>query len=285
MNQQPAAVAVTPPRFTHVQNPSETLSQLSAGTPAVPVLEPWREPGLVAGFVGRKGGVSEGAFASMNLSDLIGDDPGAVAENWRRLRASLALNLTFARLVQVHGIEVITVTRDNAVERPRADAMVTREPGVILGIFSADCVPVLLSAAHERASGALHAGWRGVIGGIAAAGVAAMNSLGAPPASLRAALGPSIGPCCFEVDRELAERFVAEIPASLRYRREGRPGKAHLDLRAIVREQLIAVGVAPAAIETVGPCTRCAADRYFSRRAAGGAVTGLQLSFTGFARR
>ncbi len=218
----------------------------------------------------------------MNLSDLIGDDPDAVAENWRRLRASLSPNLAFARLIQVHGNAVIAVTRDNADERPRADAMVTREAGIILGIFTADCVPVLLSAAREQVAGVLHAGWRGVIGGIAGAGIRAMDLLGAPPHSIRAALGPSIGPCCFEVDRALADRFAAEIPGSAWHRREGRRGKAYLDLRAIVRDQLIAAGVASDAIESVGPCTRCASERYFSRRAAGGAVTGLQLSFVGF---
>lgn len=265
-----------------MQNPTETLSAREIS--AVPRLEPWRESGLVAGFLGREGGVSTGAFASMNLAELIGDDPAHVAENWRSLRASLAPELIFARLRQVHGNEVVVVTHANAGERPRADAMVTREAGIVLGIFSADCVPVLLSAPREHVCAAIHAGWRGVIAGIAGAGVRAMNSLGAAPGSIRAALGPSIGPCCFEVDRELADRFVAEVPGSGRHRREGRPGKAYLDLRAIVRDQLIAAGVAPDAIESVGPCTRCAADRYFSRRAAGGAVTGLQLSFVGFAQ-
>ena len=272
-----------------MQNPSHA-SSASAPAPSpvahpVPILEPWREAGLVAGFCGRGGGVSTGAFASMNLSDSIGDDPECVAENWRRMRAALAPDLVCARLVQVHASEVTEVSRANAHERPRADGMVTRESGIILGIFTADCVPVLLAAPRERVAGALHAGWRGAIGGIAGAGVAAMKSLGAPPPSIRAALGPSIGQCCFEVDRELADRFASEIPGAERYRREGRPGKAYLDLRAIVRDQLIAAGVASAAIESIGPCTRCAADRYFSRRAAGGAVTGLQLSFAGFAAR
>lgn len=239
---------------------------------------------MVAGFLGRDGGVSADAFASMNLSELVGDDPAYVAENWRRLRASLPPKMLFARLRQVHGNQVVVVTRKNSDDRQRADAMVTREAGIVLGILTADCVPVLLSAPRERVCAAVHAGWRGVIAGIAGASVRAMNSLGAPPGSIRAALGPSIGPCCFEVDRELADRFAAEITGASRHRREGRPGKAYLDLRAIVRDQLIAAGVAPDAIENLGPCTRCAPDRYFSRRAAGGAVTGLQLSFVGFAQ-
>jgi len=265
-----------------VQNPSETISPRNTG--GIARLVPWREPALVAGFLGRDGGVSTGAFASMNLSELVGDDPAHVAENWRRLHALLAPKLTFARLRQVHGNEVVVVTRGNLDHRPRADAMVTREIGIVLGIFTADCVPVLLSAPRERVCGAMHAGWRGVIAGIAGAGVRAMNSLGAAPGSIRAALGPSIGACCFEVDRELADRFVAEIPGARRHRREGRAGKAYLDLRAILRDQLIAAGVAPDAIENVGPCTRCACAQYFSRRAAGGAITGLQLSFAGFAQ-
>lgn len=265
-----------------MQNPSETLSAREIA--AVPRLEPWRDAGFVAGFLGRGGGVGTGAFASMNLSELVGDDPAHVAENWQRLRASLPTKLAFAHLRQVHGNEVVVVTRANSDDRPPADAMVTREYGIVLGIFTADCVPVLLSATRERVCGAMHAGWRGVIAGIAGAGVRAMSSLGAAPGSIRAALGPSIGPCCFEVDRELADRFAAEIPDAGRHRREGRAGKAYLDLRAIVRDQLIAAGVARDAIENLGPCTRCAAEHYFSRRAAGGAVTGLQLSFVGLAQ-
>ncbi|HUY27480.1 MAG TPA: peptidoglycan editing factor PgeF [Candidatus Binataceae bacterium] len=249
------------------------------------MLLPWPKPGLAAGFLGRLGGVSRGAFGSMNMSDQIGDEPRCVAENWRRLLAALAPGLIFARSIQVHGIDVRVVTRADANERPQADAMVTREAGIVLGIMTADCVPVLLSAPDYGTSGAMHAGWRGVIGGIAGAGIRAMNSIGAPPESIRAALGPSIGPCCFEVDRTLAERFSAEVPGADRHRREGRSGKAYLDLRAIVRDQLIAAGVAADAIESVGPCTRCAADRYFSRRAAGGATTGLQLSFAGFGHK
>ena len=265
-----------------MQNPSQKI--LPRRTGVIARLDPWREPALAAGFLGRDGGVSTGAFASMNLSELVGDDPAHVAENWRRVHASLAPKLSFARLRQVHGNEVVVVTRTNSDARPHADAMVTREPGIVLGIFTADCVPVLLSAARERVCGAMHAGWRGVIAGIAEAGVRAMNSLGAAPGSIRAALGPSIGPCCFEVDRELADRFAAEIPGAGRHRRDGRPAKAYLDLRAIVRDQLIAAGLAPNAIENVGPCTRCACAQYFSRRAAGGAITGLQLSFAGFAQ-
>lgn len=272
-----------------MRNPKQPTSmprEASAFEPVPPpILRPWSADRLVAGFCGRAGGVSVGEFATMNLSEAVGDVPESVAENWRLLRAALPSDSLVARVVQVHGSEIVEVTRDSARERPRADGMVTREAGVVLGILTADCVPVLLCDAHEHVAGALHAGWRGVLGGIAQAGIAAMNSLGADVGSIRAALGPSIGLCCFEVEQDLAERFSAEIPSASRHRRAGRPGKAYLDLRAIVRDQLIEAGLAPSAIESVGPCTRCSAARFFSRRAAGGAVTGLQLSFAGFAAR
>ena len=96
-------------------------------------------------------------------------------------------------------------------------------------------------------------------------------------------MGPSIGTCCFEVDAELGDRFGSEIEGARNHVRMGRPGKAFIDLRAIVRDQLERAGLAPANIASVGPCTRCESARFFSRRAAGGKTTGLQMSFVGFA--
>ena len=217
----------------------------------------------------------------MNLGQYVGDDPDDVAINWERVRAILPDGLIFSRVHQVHGNAVRVVTRADAHERPAADGMVTRERGVVLGIFTADCVPILMSTRDGDVAGALHAGWRGVIAGIAGNGIDAMEKLGARRGEIRAALGPSIGPCCFEVDADLASRFAAEIPGAARHARDGKPGKAYLDLRAIVRDQLVAAGVAAEAIEKVGPCTRCASDEYFSRRAAGGVTTGVQMSFAG----
>jgi YfiH family protein len=239
------------------------------------------EGGAIHGFLGRTGGVSGGAYATLNLGQFVGDDPAAVAENLRRVRAELERGGEFARVNQVHGAEIRIVTRDNAAERPSADGMVTREAGVMLAIFTADCVPILMRSKRGRVAAALHAGWRGVIGKIAREGVAAMERLGARADEISAALGPSIGGCCFEVDEDLADRFTREVPGAGRHRRPGRPGKAYLDLRAILRGQLMAAGLDAHAIEDVGPCTRCASERFFSRRAAGGITTGLQMSFIG----
>ncbi len=248
------------------------------------MLRVWRHPGVVHGFLGRLRGQSRGAFASLNLSQFVGDDPGDVSANWRRLRAALPDGIQVARVNQVHGNEVRWVTRANVEERPAADGMITTDPGIVLGIFTADCVPVLMVASGRRIACALHAGWRGVIAGIASNGVRAMTQAGARPDEINAALGPSIGPCCFEVDADLADRFIREIPSARDHARAGRPGKANLNLRAIVRDQLIVCGLSPDAIDCVGQCTRCASDQFFSRRAAGGATTGLQMSFVGFAR-
>jgi YfiH family protein len=246
-------------------------------------LTAWEIPGLVHGFCGRAGGVSTGPFASFNLAEWVGDEAGAVAENRRRWDARYP-NLRIARLIQVHGklVRQIDTTHDGT--RREGDGMVTATPGIALGVFTADCVPILMVDAEARVVGALHAGWRGTITGIAGEGVRAMAAIGARPHALRAALGPSIGPCCFEVDAELAERFMRTIPHARDHARAGRQGKAFLDLRGIIRGQLECGGLVPDAITSVGPCTRCADDTYFSRRGAGGAVTGLQMSFIGFER-
>ncbi len=257
---------------------------LPAAPPVTPVLTAWNGPPLMShGFMGRVGGVSQGPFASMNLARWVGDDPAAVNENWRRWHDAYP-DLTPAYLNQVHGDRVLTLAGGHDGVRRSADGMVTAMPGIALCIFSADCVPVLLTDRGCEVIGALHAGWRGTLANIAAEGVRAMVALGARPECIDAALGPSIGVCCFEVDLELAGRFAESLPESQRFSRLGRPGKAHLDLRPIIHTQLTAIGLNPDRIAAVGPCTRCANDRYFSRRATQGATTGLQMSFIALER-
>lgn len=248
-----------------------------------PVLVPWPDlRGVVHGFLGRLGGVSRGPFASLNLSYLVGDDRGAVDENWNRARRIIGESCAVATVRQVHGNDVRLVTRECAGAPPEGDGMVTAERGIILGILTADCVPILMIDAEARVACALHAGWRGTIAGIAGIGVRSMLEAGADPARIRAALGPSIGWCCFEVDAELADSFELEVEGAGEHVRPGRPGKAYLDLRGIVAHQLRERGVRSEAIIHMGPCTRCAHGSYFSRRSVGGAVSGLQLSVIGF---
>jgi YfiH family protein len=248
-------------------------------SPQIPILTAWDSPALSYGFLGRRGGVSIGPYESLNLAYWIGDDSVHVDENWRRLREVIGSETRVARVHQVHGKEVHIVTAENVSEKPAGDGMVTATPGIILAVASADCVPILLTDAREKVVAAIHAGWRGVIAGIAREAVAAMETLGVKSRDLLAALGPSIGMCCFEVDAELANRFAREIQGADRHSRGGRPGKAYLDLRAIITDQLMAAGLSREAITNIGPCTRCANDEFFSRRAS--SISGLQLSFIG----
>jgi YfiH family protein len=251
--------------------PASTLAPL--GLPTI-------NHGLVHGFTSRDGGVSTSAYRSLNLARWVGDETAAVAENWRRWQAVYP-QMSPAILHQVHGIEVQTIDHSYGLAWATGDGAVTRERGIALCIFTADCVPILLADAEHGVVGALHAGWRGILANIAAAGLRAMAALGARRSAIVAALGPAIGSCCFEIDEELAARFADQIPCAPRHTRRGPPGKAFLDLRAISAAQLAEGGVQAARIQQSGPCTKCASDRYFSRRAASGARTGLQMSFIG----
>jgi purine-nucleoside/S-methyl-5'-thioadenosine phosphorylase / adenosine deaminase len=251
---------------------------LQSTSSSIPILTAWDAPNLAHGFLGRIGGVSVGSYASLNLAYWVGDDASHVDENWRRLREVIG-DAAIARSHQVHGKTVRVVTRENIDERPESDGMVTVERGILLTVSSADCVPILITDARGTIVGAIHTGWRGVIAGIAQEGVRAMEKLGAMRRDIHAALGPSIGQCCFEVDDDLAHRFAREVEGSERHARAGRPGKSHLDLRGIITDQLMRAGLPRESILNVGPCTKCANDRFFSRRA--DASSGLQLSFIG----
>jgi len=260
----------------------ETLSAHELTIETIRAGAAWSTPYLGHGFFGRTGGASREQFASLNLARHAGDDPEAVAVNWTRARAAMPRFSRIATVNQVHGIEVHWVGDDYDGARPEGDGMVTSARGVALGIFTADCVPLLMVDHVARVAGAFHAGWRGTLAGIVCAGVRRMIEAGAAVEHLSAALGPSIGPCCYEVEAELGERFMAAWPIAAAHVRAGRAGKAMLDLRGLLIDQLIDAGLAPGSIAAVGPCTQCAAERFFSRRAAGGRQCGLQLSFVGF---
>src|SRR5512146_2739323 len=164
---------------------------------------------FVHGFTTRSGGAPTGPFASLNLGGGVGDDPAAVAENWARLERETGLR--FARVRQVHGARAV---RADAPTAPalEADVVVTQAPGVAACVSVADCVPVLLADPETGAVAAVHAGWRGTLAGAAAEGVRALaREAGAPAARLLAAVGPSIGPCCYEVSADLAAQFRAAL--------------------------------------------------------------------------
>lgn len=225
-------------------------------------------PTIAHGVSTRAGGVSVGPYASLNLGASVGDAEAAVSEN--RARLARALGFEPSRLVttpQVHGNTVLVVdaeTAPNALSI-RADILVTREPGYLLMQRFADCVPILLWHETARVVSVAHAGWRGTVKRVAERTVQAVAELGGDPAGVRAGIGPSIGPCCFEVGEEV----VAEFPDADGACTIGPRGRPHLDLWEINRRQLVAAGVRPEHVEVSGACTRCDPQTYFSHRALG----------------
>jgi hypothetical protein len=244
-------------------------------SPVIPV------EGFVAGFPERTGGVSQGPRSSLNLGARWGDDPARVEIN-RRLLAEHA-GYDPAELVatrHVHGTAVWAVGEPLA---PGAeyDGLVCDRRGPILGAFAADCIPILFAAPAARVCGAAHAGWRGTVGGIAARVVERMAGAGASAADVRVALGPSIGPCCFEVGPEVVEAFrdaLGDVAGMV----VAGPRKAHVDLRVATRAVLERAGVRPKHIDDRPPCTRCEPERFFSYRR-DGREGGTHMAFIGLA--
>jgi YfiH family protein len=235
-------------------------------------------PGVRHGFSTRRGGVSVGRYATLNVGAKWGDDPEAVAHNRRRLAAAgaFALDRLFTAR-QVHGARVAVVGEQTLPERVvdvEADALASDARDAVLGVYTADCVPVLLSDGEGRVA-AVHAGWRGTVKGVASGAVEALVSLGARRERLRAALGPSICARCFEVGEEVAVEFDRVAPSSvLRVAGE----KPHVDLRAANCALLVAAGVRPSRIDAAPPCTACEPERFFSFRRDGSGI-GQHLSF------
>lgn len=223
--------------------------------------------GIRHSFFTREGGVSDGLFASLNCGLGSSDDAANVAEN--RGRAMAALGLEAERLAtcyQVHSPDAVVVDSPwPQAERPRADAMVTRRPGVALGILTADCAPVLFADAEARVIGAAHAGWRGALSGVLEATVTAMIGLGAAPERIGAGIGPCIAQASYEVGPEFPAPFLAVDPASTDFFRPApRAGHFLFDLRGYIERRLTRLGLAR--IEASGSDTAAEADRFFSYR-------------------
>lgn len=227
------------------------------------LLPQWPAPaGVHAAFTLRAGGASQPPFDSFNIAAHVGDDPQAVAENRRRLHASLGLPAEPAWLEQVHGHRVVDLDRQTSLDAlGPADAAVTRTPGRICAVQVADCLPVLLAAADGSVVGAAHAGWRGLASGVLEATARAMQT---PAGHLLAWLGPAIGPAHFEVGEEVRAAFLrADSGASAAFTANAR-GRWQCDLPALARRRLAALGVS--AIHGGAWCTYAEAGRFFSYR-------------------
>ena len=246
---------------------------------------------LSAGFSARGGGVSEGGFASLNCALHVADEPQHVLENRRRLAEATGFSFdAWTCGEQVHHHDVVVVTRqDRGSGRdsresalPDTDALITDEPDIMLVSFYADCVPLYFYDPVRQAVGLAHAGWKGTAKRIAARTVEKFReAFGSKPEQLRAAIGPSIGRCCYEVDdrviRAMQESGIAD---GWTHKSDD---KFMLDLREINRQILIEAGILPSHIEVTHLCTSCHVESFFSHRRDGGR-TGRMASWIGLKR-
>ena len=227
-----------------------------------------------AAVTSREGGVSRGPYTSLNLATHVGDEPAAVAENRRRVRAALALPDEPLWLSQVHGTAVVDADADadageaeNRGGPPEADAAITRRPGRVLAVLVADCLPVLIAARDGSAIAVAHAGWRGLAAGVLETTLAA---LAMPAGALSAWLGPAIGQPHFEVGEEVRAAFCdRDAGADSAFARNTR-GRWQCDLAGLARRRLAALGIS--SVHGTAPCTYADAGRFYSYRREG--VTG-----------
>lgn len=223
--------------------------------------------GLPHGFLGRRGGTSTGALAGLNVGYGSRDDRAAIEENRRLAVDALYPDATLVTVHQIHSADLVHVNRPWAEgDRPRADAMVTERPNVLLGILTADCAPVLFSDHQAAVIGAAHAGWRGALAGVTDSAISAMERLGSRRDHIHAAVGPCIGQPSYEVDDAFRARFVADDPDNQRFFIAGPAGRPHFDLEAYVVHRLIAAGIGE--VEALNLDTYGDPDRFYSYRRA-----------------
>ncbi len=227
-------------------------------------------PGIQHAFFTREGGVSNGLYSSLNGGVGSDDRPNNVAENRARMAAALSVKPDhLITAYQIHSPDVVVAEKPWGVEsnRPRADGIVTRVPGLAIGISTADCGPVLLADSEARIIGAAHAGWRGALGGVLEATIATMERLGAKRARIVAAFGPMIRQPNYEVGADMMERFITVDRANARFFAAGaRAGHAQFDLPGYIAARLERAGINTT--EDLGQCTYADPERFFSYRRA-----------------
>ncbi|WP_339208730.1 peptidoglycan editing factor PgeF [Paenibacillus sp. FSL K6-3182] len=275
----------------------------SAKGPSLFLLSEWesRYDRLNTGFTGRQGGVSEGHFSSLNMGLHVKDQDAAVISNRRLLTDAIGWPFeAWTCAEQVHGNRVWQVTEADKGKGRNSlddvlrdcDAIMTNVPGVLLTSFYADCVPLYFYDPEHDAVALAHAGWKGTVQQIAVETVRAMEqAYGTDPKALVAAIGPSIGGCCYEVDGPVIEQVQAlltglsltqeEVESMLK---QSEDGKANLDLKEINRQIMIKAGILPIRIELTEWCTGCRRDLFFSHRKEGG-LTGRMASWIGIRER
>ncbi len=233
--------------------------------PDIDVIRARTLAGVAHGFLGRRGGVSIGLHAGLNVGLGSDDDAAAVAENRRRAAHAILPGATLLTPYQVHSADALVVIAAFAdTDRPHADALVTDRPGLALGILTADCAPVLLADRAAGVVGAAHAGWKGAIAGITDSTIAAMETLGADRGRIVAAIGPCIARTAYEVDTAFQQRFTDADPANERFFVDARAGHYRFDLEAYVTHRLAAAGIGR--VEALGLDTYADETRFYSYR-------------------
>ena len=251
-------------------------------------IQPFRAHSLAGvphGFLGRAGGVSTGILAGLNVGLGSTDDRAAVADNRRRAVEAVLPGARLVTVHQVHSAEAVIVSEPFADDaRPPVDAIVTDRPGLLLGILTADCAPVLLADVQAGVVGAAHAGWKGALHGVTDATIAAMEKLGAARDRIVAAIGPCIARASYEVDDAFARRFEEADPANERFFFAGRAGHQQFDLEAYVAARLATAGIGR--VEALGLDTYADEKAFFSFRRAthrGEPDYGREISLIGLA--
>lgn len=256
----------------------DIMEQTRAGVPVLYADGIEAAGGVAHGFSTRLGGVSQGAFTSLNLGLTRGDDPEHVRENYRRFLSAVgASGKAFAMCDQVHGDTVRAITTADVKGdlygklHYEADGMMTAIPGVALVVFSADCIPVLLYDPVRRVIAAVHSGWRGTAAGIVTRAVERMGQVyGCRPENILAAIGPGIGPCCFETHEDVPNAMMAAVASpALPFIKIKENGKFSVDLKGINAKRLELAGLDPANIAVCRDCTACMEEKYWSHRRQG----------------
>lgn len=216
------------------------------------------------GFLGRVGGASTGIYAGLNVGLGSDDERDAVVENRRRAVDAVMPGAALARVYQIHSPDVVNVIAACEEEPPKGDAMVTDRPGILLGIVTADCVPVLFTDRQAGVVGAAHAGWKGAIGGVTDNTILAMEALGADRSRIACAIGPCIAQKSYEVDEGFFRRFAEADAANERFFADGKAGHYQFDIEGYVAARLAAAGISR--VECMGEDTYSQPDRFFSYR-------------------
>jgi YfiH family protein len=237
--------------------------------------------GIIHAFCTRWGGVSKGRFANLNFSVNEGDTQRNVAENWNIL--SNAFNIPedhFFTVNQIHGDRILII--DDTVpdsHDPGYDGIITNKPGIAIGIKTADCVPIFLVDRVKHIIGTIHAGWKGTSLNIAGKALRILvNKFASKPEDIIVTIGPSIGPCCYEVDETVWTAMEKDPDRDFFFKESRKAERWMLDLPKANQRQILRAGISPENVTSAGICTSCHRDTFFSHRGEGG-QTGRQLNF------